>query len=123
MQCTIECVADPWENFEPLILGDHIAGNTIEGFVCQSDLADVFVLPISGPAFVSLDLYADTKPGNVNVQLLDDGNVIVAESTANTGLDVIHVRVPGAADYHVRVSLASGPAGAPYKLTYRTLPQ
>lgn len=123
MQCTVTCVADPWENFEPLTLGDHLAGNVIEGFVCQSDLTDEFVLPISGPAFVSLELVADTKPGNVNLELLDDGNVTVAASTVNTGLDVIHVRVTAAADYRVRVSLASGPAGAPYKLAYRTLRQ
>jgi hypothetical protein len=95
----------------------------IEGFVCQSDPRDEFVLPISGPAFVSLELHADTKPGNVNLELLDGGQEMVAASTAYTGLDVIHVQVTAGADYRARVSLASGSAGAPYKLTYRTLLQ
>jgi hypothetical protein len=70
-----------------------------------------------------LELYADTKPGNVDMALVDDGNVVVAESTAGSGLEVIHVRLLAGGDYRVRVSLQSGPAGAPFKLTYRTLLQ
>jgi hypothetical protein len=123
MQCTVACEADAWEGFEPHILEDHFEGGAIEGFVCQSDTVDIFKLAITGPAFVSLVLYADTKPGNVDMALTDDGNVVVAESAAESGLDVIHVHVLAGGDYHVRVSLQSGPAGAPFKLSYRTLLQ
>jgi hypothetical protein len=123
MQCTVACEADSWEGFEPLVLGNHLAGGVIEGFVCQTDQVDNFELAISGPAFVSLELYADTKPGDVDMALLDDGNVVVAESNAGSGLDVIHVPVLAGGNYRVRVSLQSGPAGAPFKLSYRTLLQ
>ncbi|KIG11579.1 hypothetical protein DB30_03266 [Enhygromyxa salina] len=95
----------------------------IEGFVCDSDPTDTFMLPIAGPAFVSLELRADPKPGNVDVRLLDAGNVIVARSKGTTGVEVIHARIPAAADYRVQVTLESGPAGAPFVLHYRTLPE
>lgn len=123
MQCTVLCEVDAWEGFEPLILADQTQGGVIEGFVCHTDPTDRFVLSIPGHAFVSLELYADTKPGNVDMALIDDKQAIVAMSNAASGLEVIHVRLLAAGDYFVGVSLKSGPAGAPFKLRYRTLPQ
>jgi hypothetical protein len=123
MQCTVPCEIDAWEGFEPLTLADHAQGGVVEGFVCQTDASDLFLLPISGPAFVSLELYADTKPGHVDVALIDDGKAVVAESKAASGLEVIHVRVLAGGDYLVRVGFQSGPAGVPFKLSYRTLLQ
>ena len=37
-------------------------------------------------------LYADTKPGNVDMALIDAGGVVVAESKGGSGLDVIYPR-------------------------------
>lgn len=123
MQCTVLCEVDPWENAEPHLLFDHVTGGVIEGFVCQSDLTDSFLLPIAGPSFVSLELHADTKPGNVDMVLLNAGNVVVAQSNAHSGIEVIHARALDDSDLQIQVSLSSGPAGAPYKLIYRTLPE
>lgn len=122
-QCTIACQTDAYEHLEPLLLDDHLVGGTIEGFVCAADPSDTFSLSLGGASFVALELWADPKPGNVDLQLFDDGNVLIAESQGGTGLEVIHVRVPDAGALEVRVSLTSGPAGAPFRLAYRTFPE
>ena len=71
-------------------------------------------LDVPGSAFVALEL---------DLALLDPGNTIVEDSTGPTGLEVVHVRLPAAGAYEVQVSLKSGPAGAPYRLAYRILPE
>ena len=92
--------------------------------VCDIDPFDRFTLDVPGSAFIALELASDPQTGNVDLELLDAGNVVVDDSTGGgRGLEVIHVRVAAFGSYEVRVSMTNGPAGAPYKLTYRVLPE
>jgi hypothetical protein len=123
MQCTVACEADPWEGSEPQVLDSPLDGGSISGFVCATDSLDRFTLDVPGSAFVALELASKAQTGNVDLALLDAGNVVVDDSTGGSGLEVIHVRLPASGLYEVQVSLTNGPAGAPFKLTYRVLPE
>ena len=122
MQCTVACTADTWERSEPLELDNPLEGGVISGFVCATDPLDRFTLPIPGPAFIALELVSDSQTGNVDLALLDAGNVVIDDLTGGSGLEVIHVHLPASGSHEVQVSLAGGPAGAPFRLTYRVLP-